>query len=114
MQATLRTYWNRREWRQYLTSDLPPYLLLVIFASLDTFLTANALTYWNATELNPVAVWLWNSAGLYGLLGGKIVLFMLILLLDKADPHKGRVVLWVSATVQILVVTTTLAVHHAK
>lgn len=88
--------------------DITPLLVFSVFAFLDTLLTAVALSFWSAAEMNPVAAWAWRKGGFFALLAGKILLFLLLLGLSHYDKTSGRIMAWFSATIQILVVTITL------
>lgn len=115
MQATLQPSLNKPESHPFPTSETLYYLFL-FFALLDCALTAYAINFLNATEMNPIANWLWHQGerfggGFFALLFGKIILGLLLVSLHVIRPTWGRVALWISATIQIAAVTISLLVH---
>jgi hypothetical protein len=109
---------THRNWPHSLKPESYPYLtskkafaLLAFFGFLDVVLSAFALTFWDAKELNPAANVVWRDFGFFGLLGGKMLLYLLVLVYHDFFPKSGRMVVWLCATIQIVVVTLTLSVH---
>lgn len=107
----------RPNWLHSLRPESPPYppnkgfYLLFVFGFLDVILSAVAITYWDAKELNPFAAWVWQNFGILGLIWGKLLLFFLAVTYHHVWPNSGQKVVWLCATVQIVVVTLTLLVH---
>jgi len=74
-------------------------LLFVFFGMMDVGLTTYGLTH-GGSEINPVAVWVWNHFGALGLMQGKALLLILLGLYFRVDKAHGNQVLWLATFVQ--------------